>query len=302
MSTTSGIGRREHLPALPEVATDRRIERVLLATDGGIAGISAMHWIADRARVRTLDVTVLDVVDVPELPGWEAGKRHFAADRAVRHATDYLAGAAASANCKGRVSAGDPRTCITAATEDADLLVIGTRRLAGSRHLLASFSTKVAETADCPAVVVPHGWKRSVGPVLVGVEGDGSDDAALDFAAHEAEVLHRELVLVHAWQLSRILTPAFPDELEQAVEVAAALRLAVVANRVRDSHPHLRIALLLAHDEPAPALARAAKGASLVVVGSHRLSVIDRALFASINRHVVERPECPVAIIRNHTI
>lgn len=297
MSRTTGTSRREHQGALAVVATDRRIDRVLLATDGGPAGLSAMHWIADRARVHTLDVSVLDVVDVPGIPGWEAGKRHLAADRAVRQATDYLAWAAASAHCTGQVLAGDPRASIAVAATDADLLVVGTNRIGASHHLLASFSTKVAEAAACPTVVVPSGWRRSAEPVLVGVEGDGSDDQALDFAAHEAEVLQRDLVLVHAWHLTRVLAPSFTGEVDQALEEAAGVRLATVANRLRDDHPHLRIAPLLAHDDPASAVVRAGRGASLVVVGSHRLSIIDRMLFASVSRQVLERPSCPVAII-----
>lgn len=299
MSTTTGTTRGGREPALTELPTDRRTERVVLATDGGLAGLSAMRWIADRARTHTLDVTVLDVVDVPDLPGWEEGERHWAADRAVRQVGDYLSWAAASVNCTGKVVAGDPRTRIAGATEGADLLVVGTNRVGASRHLVASFSTKVAEAAECPTVVVPRGWERSTGPVIVGVEGDGSDDAAVEFAAHEAEVLRRDLVLVHAWHLTGIVAPAFAVELDRrAVETAASGRLSSVANAARTRYPHLRIAPLLAHDEPVSAIVRAGEGASLVVVGAHSLSMIDRALLTSVSRGVLERPTCPVAIVR----
>jgi nucleotide-binding universal stress UspA family protein len=59
---------------------------------------------------------------------------------------------------------------------------------------------------------------------------------------------------------------------------------------------------LLAHDERASAVSRVADGASLVVVGSHRLSVIGRALFASVGRHVLERPIRPVAVVRSRSV
>ena len=302
MSTTIGIPRGEQRPALDAVPTDRRTEHVVLATDGGLAGLSAMRWIADRARAHTLDVTVLDVVDVPDLPGWQSGQRYWAADRAVRQVTDYLAWAAASVECTGEVVAGDPRDRIAGASADADLLVLGTNRVGASHHLVASFSTRVAEAAGCPTVVVPRGWERSAGPVIVGIEADGSDDDAIEFAAHEAEVLHRELVVVHAWRLTGMVTSAFGAELDsRAVEAAASGRLSSVANRVRDQHPALRVAPLLAHDEPIDAMVHAGEGASLVVVGSHGLSIIDRAIFASVSRGVLERPTCPVAIVRNRT-
>jgi nucleotide-binding universal stress UspA family protein len=298
----SGGAHRERRPALAEVPTDRTIERVVLATDGGAAGLAAMHWIADRARARTLDLSVLDVVDVPDLPGWEAGHRWRAADRAVRHATDYLAWAAASVNCSAEVVAGDPRDRIVGAAAGADLLVLGTNRVGASRHFVASFSTKVAEASSCPTVVVPSGWECTAGPVLIGVAGDGSDDAALDFAAREAEVLHRDLVMVHAWHLTGLVAPPFAAEPDRRdSEAAAGDRLSTVANRTRDRHPGLRVLPLLAHDTPVDAVVHAGAGASLVVVGSHGLSIIDRALFTSVSRGVLKRPSCPVAIVRPPT-
>jgi nucleotide-binding universal stress UspA family protein len=148
-------------------------------------------------------------------------------------------------------------------------------------------------------VVVPRGWERSAGVVVVGVEGDGSDDTALDFAAREAGILRRDLVLVHAWHLTSLVAPAFMADLDRrAVETSAGGRLSTVANRMRDRYPDLRIAPLLAHDEPISAVVHAGEGASLVVVGSHGLSAIDRALFTSVSRGVLERPSCPVAIVR----
>jgi nucleotide-binding universal stress UspA family protein len=293
MSTTTGTIRERPAPL-----SDRHAERVVLATDGGLAGLSAMRWIADRAATHALEVTALDVVDVPERPGWDTGRPHWAADRAVNQVTDYLHSAAASVVCTASVVAGDPLTRITAAAEDADLLVLGTNRVGMSRHLVASFSTKVAQAASCPTVVVPRGWERSGGPVVLGVEGDGSDDGALDFAAHEAEVLGRELVLVHAWQLTGTPPPGYAAEIDRkAAEAAAGGRLSAVLDRAVARYPHLRVAPLLEHDAPVAALVRAEQGASLIVVGSHGLSRIDRDLSDSVSRGVLERPSCPVAIV-----
>jgi len=292
MSTTTGTIRERPAP-LPE----RQAERVLLATDGGLAGLSAMRWIADRAGTHALEVTALDVVDVADVPGWDAGRRHWTADRAVQQVTDYLRTAAASVVCTASVVAGDPSTRITAAAEDADLLVLGTNRVGMSQHLVASFSTKVAQAATCPTVVVPRGWERSDGPVVLGVEGDGSDDGALDFAAREAEALGRYLVMVHAWELTGT-PPAFATDLDRrAAETAASGRLSAAMDRAATRYPRVRVAPLLEHEAPVAALVRAEQGASLIVVGSHGLSRIDRHLSASVSRAVLERPTCPVVIV-----
>jgi nucleotide-binding universal stress UspA family protein len=304
MSTTTGASHARGAAELPAVPTEHRAERILLATDGGPAADAAMRWVADRARAHTLDVTVLDVVDVPGIPGWEAGERHHAADLAVGAARDHLAWAAASAICTTEIAAGDPLDRIVTAAERADLLVLGTNRVAGSRHLVASFATKVACASACPSVVVPQGWKRTGGPIVAGVEGNGSDEAALRFAAHEAEVLHRDLVLVHAWQLPAVVAGAGVAELTMAeldvaaIQDAAGVRLEEVADGMRDRHPEVRIDPVLTEADPVTALTRAGSGASLVVVGTHGLTLLDRLLRRSVSTAVLERPTCPIAIVR----
>ncbi|HEY8318114.1 MAG TPA: universal stress protein, partial [Amnibacterium sp.] len=152
--------------------------------------------------------------------------------------------------------------------------------------------------------VVPQGWKRTGGPIVAGVEGNGSDEAALRFAAHEAEVLHRDLVLVHAWQLPAVVAGAGVAELTMAeldvaaIQDAAGVRLEEVADGMRDRHPEVRIDPVLTEADPVTALTRAGSGASLVVVGTHGLTLLDRLLRRSVSTAVLERPTCPIAIVR----
>jgi nucleotide-binding universal stress UspA family protein len=300
MSATSPVKARPK--ALEAHATDRTEERLVLATDGGLAGLSATRWVAERAQSHVLDVDVVDVIDGnegDERTGSDLDPRYVAAERATLQVVDHLARVAPSAETRRIVVAGDPRRVLQNAAKDADLLVIGTNRAAsGGRHFTASFSTSVAEGAPCPTVVVPRGWRWSDGPVVVGVEGDGSDGAALEFAAMEAEGLHRDLVLVHAWRLATIVAPAFAAALErEALELAATIRLSEVVERMRGRYPRLQLAPVVTRDEPASAVIRAGQSASLVVVGTHGLTVIDRLLFRSVSRAVLERPSCPVAIV-----
>ena len=50
----------------------------------------------------------------------------------------------------------------------------------------ATFSIKLVEAAQCPAIVVPKAWKPGRGPVVVGIKGDTQDEAPFQFAVHEA--------------------------------------------------------------------------------------------------------------------
>ncbi|MDQ1662786.1 MAG: hypothetical protein QOJ68_2766, partial [Blastococcus sp.] len=161
-----------------------------------------------------------------------------------------------------------------------------------------AFSTQMAETVTCPTVVVPRDWEPSDGPVVVGVEDDGSDDAAVEFAAREAETLGKEVVLVHAWRSTAPGASSFDADLGRTgYEAAAATRLMDVSRGVRAAYPGLPITPLLDHDKPASAVIRAAAGASLIVVGTHRMDALDRLRFSSVSRTVLERSRCPVAIV-----
>jgi nucleotide-binding universal stress UspA family protein len=299
MSTTTGGRTRPHA-MLEEVPTDRIEEHVVLATDGGLASLSAVRWIADRARAHVLDVDVVVVLDEERvLGGILEGARTKEATRAVQGAADYLAWVAPSVHVATSVLAGAPRATLQRLSAAADLLVVGTNRVGPlSHHLLATFSTKLAEAATCPAVVVPRGWERSAGPVVVGIAGDASDDAALEFGAHEAAVLRRPLVLVHAWHLRPDITPVFAgDQDVQTAGAAHGEHLAAAEERIRAAHPGLEVARVLLQSQAVQALLRAGQGAALLVVGTHELTALDRMLLASVSRGVLERPPCPVAIV-----
>lgn len=299
MTTTTGGRTRPHA-MLNEVPTDRVEEHVVLATDGGLASLSAMRWIGERARAHVLDVDVVVVLDEERvLGGILEGARSKEAGRAVQAAADYLAWVAPSVEVATSVLAGAPRSTLQRLSAAADLLVVGTNRVGPlSHHLLATFSTKLAEAATCPTVVVPRGWERSAGPVVVGIAGDASDDAAIEFAAHEAEVLRRRLVLVHAWHLRPGVNPAFAaDQDMQAASATHSAHLAAAEERIRAAHPELELAPVLQQSEAVQALLRAGNGAALLVVGTHELTVLDRMLLASVSRGVLERPPCPVVIV-----
>jgi nucleotide-binding universal stress UspA family protein len=300
MTTITPGGRTTPRPMLTDIPTDQVEEHVVLATDGGLASLSAMRWIADRARVHVLDVDVVVVLDEARvLGGILDGARTKEAARAVQAAADYLASAAPSVEVATSVLAGAPRATLQRLSAAADLLVMGTNRADRlSRHLVATFSTKLAEAAACPTVIVPRGWERSTGPVVVGVAGDSSDDAALDFAAHEAEVLRRRLVLVHAWHLRSDVNSAFAaDQDVPAASATHSAHLAAAEARVRATHPGLEIARVLHQAQAVQALLRAGDGATVLVVGTHELTTLDRMLLASVSRGVLERPPCPVAIV-----
>ncbi|WP_210481214.1 universal stress protein [Naasia sp. SYSU D00948] len=291
------------IPALPEHARDQRTERVLVASDGGEAGSAALRWVATRASTHRLVVTVLTVVEQDWISGEFTGDRfEDAADQVVRRARDYLATAAASTTVTTRVERGDPRALFSRASANHDLLVVGTNRTGKLSAMLGStFPIKLVEGAKCPVVVVPRNWVSGRGAVVAGIQGDGSDDAAVRFALHEARVLHRELRVVHAWGVPTILGPELPFADDDAgVADSHDVILSRAVDELRIAAPDVVIRGVLAEGEPAEVLAREAEHEELLVVGSHGWTVMDRFFLGSISREILTRPPCPVAVVRPH--
>lgn len=281
--------------ALAAHATDPVEEHIVLATDGQPAASAAARWLAERARSHVIDVDLVHVVARhPAGAGAPSGQ-----DDPTARAKTSLSVTAPSVVATTRVIAGDVHDVLVDLTKAADLVVFGTRRNAAALHLLPSFSTRFAKSAWCPVVVVPEGWRSSVGPIVVGVEGDGSDTTAIEFAAHEAMVLRRDLVLVHAWQLAPLVWPTLQvDQEGHATAHGPAARLAAIADPLSERYPELSVVPILEHDAPIRALVRDARDASLLVVGTHGLDSVERFVLGSISRGVMERPACPIAVIR----
>ena len=291
--------RPRHLPELAAHATDPTVEHIVLAIDGGPAAAAATRWVGERARSHVVDADLVHVV--PDGTGGLAADGTPRPDGPIGPARLHLARVAPATEVTGRVLEGEPLRVLAECAATADLVVLGTHRAAGSPHLVAAFATRFATSAPCPSVVVPSGWRRSTGPIVCGVEGDGSDAAAVEFAAHEAAVLHRELVLVHSWRLAPVVWPALEiDHDGHAIPHGPSARLDAVADPLRESHPELHVVRVVEQGAAVRALLRAGRHASLLVLGTHGVTLIDRLLLGSVSRGVLERPVCPVAIVPPH--
>jgi nucleotide-binding universal stress UspA family protein len=293
------------VPSLEEHATDPVVEHILFATDGGEAGAGAMTWLADRARMHRLDLAVLTVVEQDWLAVVASGEEaRDVAEQVVSSAQEYLARTAPSAEVTTGIEWGDAREVVAVASESQDLLVVGTNRTTALASMLgSSFSIKLVEASRCPVLVVPKNWKPGHGAVVVGIQGDGSDDAALRFAVHEARVLHRELRVVHCWPVPALLASRRrlgKDELEGTIARDDVLESTV--QTLRGANPDLAVHGVLARGEPAEVLTREARGEEILVVGSHGYTVMDRFFIGSVSREILTRPPCPVAVVRPDTV
>jgi nucleotide-binding universal stress UspA family protein len=141
---------------------------IVVGIDGSHNASHALGWAMAEAALRKVDLTVITVHSVPAgywtrqpvaMPGDEerVAEARAAAEEAVAKAALALGD---SQPTSVTVSAfnGFPAEALIEASENCDLLVVGSRGGGGFGSLLmGSISSQVVHHAKCPVVVVPAG-------------------------------------------------------------------------------------------------------------------------------------------------
>ena len=135
--------------------------------------------------------------------------------------------------------------------------------------------------------------------VTVGLDGSLESRAAAEWAAGEAKRRGLPLKLVHVWQ-------PVPEPIAQAPLVGAETQAHWSERIAREAAEGLRLRhrgvdVTTEHipGRPTDALAEAAKGAELLVLGSRGLSGIGGFLVGSVGAAVIARTETPVVLVRS---
>ncbi|WP_371562686.1 universal stress protein [Streptomyces canus] len=134
--------------------------------------------------------------------------------------------------------------------------------------------------------------------VTVGLDGSPESRPAAEWAAREAKLRGLPLRLVHVWE-------PVPEPLAQAPLLGAETQAhwseripRETAEGLRLRHPGVHVDMEQIPGRPADALARAAKGAELLVLGSRGLSGIGGFLVGSVGMAVIADTEIPVVLVR----
>jgi nucleotide-binding universal stress UspA family protein len=138
--------------------------------------------------------------------------------------------------------------------------------------------------------------------ILVAVDGSPESDAAVRWAAHEAELRDLPVTLVHvvipvvtSWPV-RSLQAEFnewqEDNARQVLEQSQKMsRSGLGESELSDVRNEVM------HDYIVPALVSASKQAWMLVVGSRGMGAFGRAVLGSVSSGVVHHARCPVAIL-----
>jgi nucleotide-binding universal stress UspA family protein len=233
---------------------------------------------------------------IDELPEEDVAHVHGRIEAALETArlaglevtTDVRRGSAASAIAE------------SAALNDADLIVIGTRGASGLEHLLlGSVTEEVLRRAPCPVLTIPR--RAADAPelpfrrILCPTDFSASSALALDLALALAAEERAGVTLLHVIDdpdENELFVPRPYDvhhhaEAREARVHASLMQL--VPPRLRD-----RVVVRIVHGDPADEILRAAGVADLVVMGVHGRKPLEAVVFGSTTDHVVRRALCPV--------
>jgi nucleotide-binding universal stress UspA family protein len=137
--------------------------------------------------------------------------------------------------------------------------------------------------------------------IIVGVDGSGHSQRALDWAMHEAAIRHVPLtaLAVHPAIVGYFGgVVASPEDLELTEQIGAAVKVEADKALAGIDGPHPEsVTIKAVHGFPVEELVEASKGADMVVLGSRGVGGFTRMLLGSTAGLVVQHAHCPVLII-----
>lgn len=204
--------------------------------------------------------------------------------------------------------AGFPVPVLLDESERARTVVLGSRGLGGFAGLLiGSVAVALAARGQSPVVVVrelppaptaAEGGTEAPLPVVVGVDGSPTSEAAVAFAYEEAALRGAPLVAVHTWT-DYAIEPTIATMIDwNAIEDDERLVLGERLAGWSAKYPDVEVSRVVVRDRPAHALVEQSKSAQLVVVGSRGRGGAAGLFLGSVSHGVLHHAHCPVAIVR----
>ncbi|MEX1079124.1 MAG: universal stress protein [Homoserinimonas sp.] len=275
-------------------------QRVVVGISGTEAAHPAAEWAIGYAADTSASLEFVHVVDV----AWRSTPQTFAeqallqAEQKLRQRIEQARILHPRMKIHSTALVGDPNR-VLAEYAGKDMLVLGNRPLQRpGLHPFTTRAVRIARRASGSVAVFPDSVDPAARGLVVGVDGSEVSDAALAFAAQEADRLGDPLKAVHAWHAP---TPwsdepigwpgASEDEEERIVLAEAVAGLGV-------DYPDLVVNSEVMLARPANALYDAGLGARMLVVGSHGYKGFEKAWLGSTSEELLLALPCPVAVIR----
>ncbi|MEO5900381.1 MAG: universal stress protein [Ilumatobacteraceae bacterium] len=276
---------------------------LVVGFDGGPMSMDAVEWAAGQAASRGASLRILacDGVPADSLVGDAIGAVRDLVEAVEHEGTVALRKAQALhplLDAALEVYPGPPATVLVRESQRAELLVVGASgRRGAAAFWLGSTARSVARHSTCPVAVV-HGLASSAATrrIVVGVDGSVETDAAVRWAADEADRAGATLVIVHCWWYAYlpVNAPSSPARDIEEIEAARLLDRAVEAARERCGGD---VVGMLLEGDPTTALLSVAVPGDVIVLGSpSHGAILSRVLGSTVNG-VLEGSVVPVIVV-----
>jgi nucleotide-binding universal stress UspA family protein len=291
---------------------------VVVGVDGSDSATDAVRWGAAEAARRQVPLRLVIGFGWPS--DGPAGHPHHGdayRELLLEQARGHLAAAAVVAEVaqpgvevEQQLIVGSPIAVLGEEARRAQLVVLGDRGMSRWEGLLVgSVAVALAAQATCPVVIVRWAERESARtdalPVVLGVDGSATSDAAIAFAFAAAAARKVSVVAVHTWS-GTVFDTATASTASTvvdwvAVENAERELLAEQLTGWAEKYPDTFVEQLVTRGRPAHGLLEQAARAQLVVVGSRGRGEVVGLVLGSVGNAVVHRSPCPVVIVRPDT-
>ena len=288
---------------------------IVAAVDGSPSALHAVRWAAIEAARQHLPLRLVHVVNMSSvatsngfmLPGGFVESLEAVGRACLADAETTVRKEHPKLQLEVVLQAGLPVAVLVDESDKAHLLVLGSRGLGGFTGILAG-STAVAVVAQghCPVAVVrdsgPDHEPLTGGPVVVGVDGSPTSEAAIAWAYEEASWRAADLVAVHTWlEFGSDLdySSAQPYVTDwNAVESEQRELLAERLAGYQEKYPDVTVRRVIATGRPVRQLLEQAVGAQLLVVGSRGHNALAGVLLGSTSQALIYHAPCPLLVVR----
>jgi nucleotide-binding universal stress UspA family protein len=297
---------------------------VIAGLDGSPESLAAADWAAREALLRAATLRLVHAGDhhphsyVPFAAEAVPAPDTDLSARMLRETEAILAHRHPGLEITADRAAGLPSAALLSVAREADLLVLGSRRLGGTAgFLLGSVAAAVVARADRPVVLVragadlaeehvPDAFGIASGAtvyrdVVLGVDLDDHDDSVLGFAFEEAARRATGLRIVHGWNTASrpVVFAGAVDTTGPGDEAAEPFghRLTDALAPWRERFPGVEVTGEPVIGRAGSHLTDASRDASLVVIGRRRRHGAFGPRIGPVTHAVLHHAVAPVAVV-----
>jgi len=146
-----------------------------------------------------------------------------------------------------------------------------------------------------------HDITNTAHGIVVGIDGSNSSIAALNWAAHQAELTASVVKVVMTWEWPINFGWAFMPGSDYVPTADAQNVLDQVLESIRQEHPSVTFQSSLIEGHPAQVLVAASRRADLLVVGCRGHGEFAGMLLGSVSLRCAIHARCPVVVVHNHS-